>query len=254
MRPTTRTPAASTCPTSRRSRPSSPPGARRDLRHARPPPRRRRARAGQLRRRRDGDLPGGLPDPAVPDRDGRRAQRALPAALRGEHPRPVEEGQRPARADRGALDRSRRGGAPRAATAPRQCWRRRRAAHAVRAAHAGGDRTIPRACSTPRTRSTATGSTTSRCPSRRGAAGGRAALIDFAGTAPQTRGPINCPIASTESAVYYAVTAVLDPGVAPNEGAYRPIGVLAPEGTVLNPASRLLSSGATSSRTASRRW
>jgi N-methylhydantoinase B len=61
-------------------------------------------------------------------------------------------------------------------------------------------------------------------------------VVDFTGTAPQTRGPINCPIASTESAVYYAVTAVLDPGVPPNEGAYRPIRVLAPEGSVLNPS------------------
>jgi N-methylhydantoinase B len=59
--------------------------------------------------------------------------------------------------------------------------------------------------------------------------------IDFSGTAPQTRGPINCPIASTESAVYYAVTAILDPGISPNDGTYRPIVVRAPEGTVLNP-------------------
>jgi N-methylhydantoinase B len=62
-------------------------------------------------------------------------------------------------------------------------------------------------------------------------------VVDFTGTAPQTRGPINCPIASTESAVYYAVTAILDPGVPPNEGAYRPIRVVAPKGTVLNPRS-----------------
>ncbi|MEA2268084.1 MAG: N-methylhydantoinase [Solirubrobacteraceae bacterium] len=60
-------------------------------------------------------------------------------------------------------------------------------------------------------------------------------VVDFTGTAPATRGPINCPIASTESAVYYAVTAVLDPGIAPNDGTYRPIRVHAPEGTVLNP-------------------
>jgi len=60
-------------------------------------------------------------------------------------------------------------------------------------------------------------------------------VVDFTGTAAQVRGPINCPIASTESATYYAVTAVLDPGIAPNEGAYRPIRILAPEGTVLNP-------------------
>ncbi len=61
--------------------------------------------------------------------------------------------------------------------------------------------------------------------------------VDFTGTATQTRGPINCPIASTESAVYYAVTAILDPGIAPNHGSYLPIEVIAPEGTVLNPRS-----------------
>jgi N-methylhydantoinase B len=60
-------------------------------------------------------------------------------------------------------------------------------------------------------------------------------VVDFTGTAPAARGPINCPIASTESAVYYAVTAILDPGIPPNDGTYRPIRVIAPEGTVLNP-------------------
>ncbi|MGI8422413.1 MAG: hydantoinase B/oxoprolinase family protein [Gaiellaceae bacterium] len=59
--------------------------------------------------------------------------------------------------------------------------------------------------------------------------------VDFTGTAGQTRGPINCPIASTESAVYYAVTAILDPGIAPNHGSYLPVEVVAPYGTVLNP-------------------
>ena len=49
--------------------------------------------------------------------------------------------------------------------------------------------------------------------------------VDFTGTAAQTRGPINSPIASTESAVYYAVTAILDPGIAPNHGSYLPIEV-----------------------------
>ncbi|MEA2319378.1 MAG: N-methylhydantoinase [Solirubrobacteraceae bacterium] len=60
-------------------------------------------------------------------------------------------------------------------------------------------------------------------------------VVDFTGTAQAARGPINCPIASTESAVYYAVTAILDPGIPPNDGTYRPIRVHAPEGTVLNP-------------------
>ncbi|HEX5146825.1 MAG TPA: hydantoinase B/oxoprolinase family protein [Conexibacter sp.] len=64
---------------------------------------------------------------------------------------------------------------------------------------------------------------------------GESLVIDFTGTDRQTRGPINCPIASTESAVYYAVTAILDPGIPPNDGTYRPIKVIAPAGTVLNP-------------------
>ncbi len=59
--------------------------------------------------------------------------------------------------------------------------------------------------------------------------------VDFTGTAAQTRGPINCPIASTESAVYYAVTAILDPGIAPNHGSYLPVKVVAPYGSALNP-------------------
>jgi N-methylhydantoinase B len=60
-------------------------------------------------------------------------------------------------------------------------------------------------------------------------------IVDFSGTAAQVRGPINCPLAATESAVYYAVAAVLQSGVTPNCGAYEPIVVIAPEGSVLNP-------------------
>lgn len=60
-------------------------------------------------------------------------------------------------------------------------------------------------------------------------------VVDFAGTAMQVRGPINCPIAATESAVYYATTAMLDPGIPPNAGSYAPIDVRAPYGSVLNP-------------------
>jgi len=62
-------------------------------------------------------------------------------------------------------------------------------------------------------------------------------IVDFSGTAAQTRGPINCPISSTESATYYAVMAMLDPEIPPNYGAYRPIRVVAPEGSVVNPRS-----------------
>ncbi|WP_276261190.1 hydantoinase B/oxoprolinase family protein [Haloglomus litoreum] len=59
--------------------------------------------------------------------------------------------------------------------------------------------------------------------------------VDFDGTAPQTRGPINAVFAVTASATYYAVRCVTDPDVPPNAGAYRPVEVRAPEGTVVNP-------------------
>lgn len=66
---------------------------------------------------------------------------------------------------------------------------------------------------------------------------GDSLVVDFTGTGAQVQGPINCPIASTESAVYYAVTAILDPGISPNHGSYLPIEVVVPHGTVLNPRS-----------------
>jgi N-methylhydantoinase B len=61
--------------------------------------------------------------------------------------------------------------------------------------------------------------------------------IDFAGSAPQVRGPVNCPSAATESVVFFAVLAMLDPDASVNWGCYRPIRVIAAEGTVVNPTS-----------------
>lgn len=57
--------------------------------------------------------------------------------------------------------------------------------------------------------------------------------VDFTGTSPQVRGPINCRPPSVYSCVYYAVKAVVDPGLPPNAGAYRPIRVIIPEGSLL---------------------
>jgi len=59
--------------------------------------------------------------------------------------------------------------------------------------------------------------------------------VDFAGSAPQVRGPLNAVFAVTASAVYYALRAVTDPTIPPNAGGYRPIEILAPEGTIVNP-------------------
>jgi N-methylhydantoinase A/oxoprolinase/acetone carboxylase beta subunit/N-methylhydantoinase B/oxoprolinase/acetone carboxylase alpha subunit len=59
-------------------------------------------------------------------------------------------------------------------------------------------------------------------------------VLDFAGSAPQHAGNLNCPLAVTRSACYFAVRVLTDPDIPPSAGAYRPIAVRAPEGSVLN--------------------
>ncbi len=59
-------------------------------------------------------------------------------------------------------------------------------------------------------------------------------LRDFAGSAAQHAGNLNCPLAVTRSACLFAVRVLTDPEIPPSAGAYRPIEVLAPEGTLLN--------------------
>ena len=59
-------------------------------------------------------------------------------------------------------------------------------------------------------------------------------VLDFAGSAPQHRGNLNCPLVVTRSAAYFAVRVLTDPDVPPSAGAYRPIEVRAPEGSLLN--------------------
>ncbi|HZO59808.1 MAG TPA: hydantoinase B/oxoprolinase family protein [Solirubrobacterales bacterium] len=63
---------------------------------------------------------------------------------------------------------------------------------------------------------------------------GEELTVDFAGTAPQTDGNLNCPLSVTKSAVYYVVRVLTDPDLPPSAGAYRPVHVSAPPGTVLN--------------------
>jgi len=59
-------------------------------------------------------------------------------------------------------------------------------------------------------------------------------LADFTGSSPQVQGPLNCRKASTAACVYYVLKCIVDPGIPPNSGAYRPIHVVAPEGSVLD--------------------
>ena len=58
--------------------------------------------------------------------------------------------------------------------------------------------------------------------------------IDFTGTDPQRRSPINATLSSCESAVYFAILAIIDPTIPANYGVYQPIEITAPEGTVVN--------------------
>jgi N-methylhydantoinase B len=66
---------------------------------------------------------------------------------------------------------------------------------------------------------------------------GDALTLDFAGSAPQHDGNLNCPLAVTRSAAYFAVRVLTDPDIPPSAGAYRPIEVRAPAGCLLNARS-----------------
>jgi N-methylhydantoinase B len=63
---------------------------------------------------------------------------------------------------------------------------------------------------------------------------GDSLTLDFTGSAGQHDGNLNCPLAVTHSACYFAVRVLTDPDVPPCAGAYRPVHVIAPEGSLLN--------------------
>lgn len=59
-------------------------------------------------------------------------------------------------------------------------------------------------------------------------------IFDFSGSSPQIQGFKNSPLANTHSAVYLAVATFLDESLPRNEGAYRAIEIIAPEGSIVN--------------------
>ncbi len=63
---------------------------------------------------------------------------------------------------------------------------------------------------------------------------GERLILDFAGSADQHDGNLNCPLAVTRSACYFAVRVLTDPDIPPSAGAYRRIEVRAPLGSLLN--------------------
>jgi N-methylhydantoinase B len=61
--------------------------------------------------------------------------------------------------------------------------------------------------------------------------------IDFQGTADAVAGNVNCPLSVTRSACYFALRVLLDPDVPANAGAYAPVRVVAPEGSLVDARS-----------------
>jgi N-methylhydantoinase B len=65
---------------------------------------------------------------------------------------------------------------------------------------------------------------------------GDALTVDYAGTSPQVRQGLNCPINYTEAYTCYPLKCVFDPATPRNEGSYRRVTVSAPAGSILNPS------------------
>jgi N-methylhydantoinase B/oxoprolinase/acetone carboxylase alpha subunit len=59
--------------------------------------------------------------------------------------------------------------------------------------------------------------------------------LDFTGTSPQVRGPLNCVPSGTLAAACFAVRALTDPRIPTNGGCFRPLSMHLPEGSILNP-------------------
>ncbi len=63
---------------------------------------------------------------------------------------------------------------------------------------------------------------------------GDALTVDFEGTAGQVEGNVNCPLAVTRSACYFALRVLLPGDVPANAGTYAPLSIRAPEGSLVN--------------------
>jgi N-methylhydantoinase B/oxoprolinase/acetone carboxylase alpha subunit len=63
---------------------------------------------------------------------------------------------------------------------------------------------------------------------------GRSAHVDYTGSDPQARGPVNATYGITASSTYNALLQVTDRDVPTNHGAFRPVEITAPEGTIVN--------------------
>jgi 5-oxoprolinase (ATP-hydrolysing) len=64
---------------------------------------------------------------------------------------------------------------------------------------------------------------------------GRNASLDFTGTSPQLPDNFNAPLPVVRAAVLYAVRCLLDDAVPLNEGCLRPLSIVVPEGSMIDP-------------------
>ena len=64
----------------------------------------------------------------------------------------------------------------------------------------------------------------------------RAAVIDFTGTSPQQPGNYNAPFAICRAVVLYVFRTLVGADIPLNEGCLKPLRIIAPEGSMLNPA------------------
>lgn len=64
---------------------------------------------------------------------------------------------------------------------------------------------------------------------------GDGVVVDFTGTDSQVEGPLNSVLGYTASGVYMTIQAATDPTIPPNGGCYRPVEIIAPKGTIVNP-------------------
>jgi 5-oxoprolinase (ATP-hydrolysing) len=63
----------------------------------------------------------------------------------------------------------------------------------------------------------------------------RSAVIDFTGTSPQQGSNFNAPAAVTKAAVLYVFRTLVDDEIPMNAGCLKPLQIIVPEGTMLNP-------------------
>jgi N-methylhydantoinase B len=59
--------------------------------------------------------------------------------------------------------------------------------------------------------------------------------FDYSGTCPQVEAPINAPLGVTIAGIYYTLITVTDPTIPVNDGCFRPVTLIIPEGTMTNP-------------------